>query len=63
MSYAFGQGMKVAVEVGLMATASGHLEPYQKVIALGGGITGADAAIVVTATFPNHVFTQDEARR
>ena len=61
--YAFGQGMKVAVEVTLIAVASGFLEPYQDVIALGGTSRGADTAIVLRATFPNHVFSQDAAKR
>ena len=61
--YAFGQGMKVAVEVTLIAVASGFLEPYQDVIAVGGTSRGADTAAVLRATFPNHVFSQDEAKR
>jgi hypothetical protein len=61
--YAFGQGLKVAVEVVLIAVASGFLEPFQDVIAVGGTSRGADAAIVVRATFPNHVFSQDDAKR
>lgn len=61
--YAFGQGLKVAVEVVLIAVASGFLEPYQDVIAVGGTSRGADTAIVVRATLPNHVFSQDTAKR
>jgi hypothetical protein len=61
--YAFGQGLKVAVEVVLIAVASGFLEPYQDVIAVGGTSRGADTAIVVRATFPNHVFSQDAGKR
>ncbi len=61
--YAFGQGLKVAVEVVLIAVASGFLAPYQDVIAVGGTGRGADTAIVVRATFPNHVLSQDHARR
>ncbi len=61
--YAFGQGLKVAVEVVLIAVASGFLEPFQDVIAVGGTSRGAHAAIVVRATCPNHVFSQDDAKR
>jgi hypothetical protein len=61
--YAFGQGLKVAVEVTLIAVASGFLEPFQDVIAVGGTERGADAAIVVRATYPNHVFSEDHAKR
>lgn len=61
--YAFGQGLKVAVEVALIAVASGFLEPFQDVVAVGGTSRGADTAIVVRATFPNHVLSKDEAKR
>jgi len=61
--YGFGQGLKVAVEVTLIAVASGFIEPYQKVIAVGGTSRGADTAIVLRATFPNHVFSKDGAKR
>jgi len=61
--YAFGQGLKVAVEVVLMAVACGFLEPFQKVIAVGGTSRGADTAIVVNATYPNHFFSKDLAKR
>ena len=61
--YAFGQGLKVAVEVALIAVASGFVEPFQDVIAVGGTSRGADTAIVVRATFPNHVLSQDDDKR
>jgi hypothetical protein len=61
--YAFGQGLKVAVEVVLIAVASGFLEPFQDVIAVGGTSRGADTAIVVRATYPNHVFSQNQTKR
>jgi hypothetical protein len=61
--YAFGQGMKVAVEVVLIAVACGFIEPFQDVIAVGGTSRGADTAIVLRATFPNHVFSEDESKR
>lgn len=61
--YTFGQGLKVAVEVALVAVASGFLEPFQDVIAVGGTSRGADTAVVVYATFPNHVFSQESSKR
>jgi uncharacterized protein len=57
--YAFGQGLKVAVEVVLMAVATGFFDPFQDVIAIGGTERGADTAIVVRATYPNHVLSKD----
>ena len=61
--YAFGQGLKVAVEVVLMAVAAGFLDPFQDVIAVGGTERGADTAIVVRATYPNHALSEDEEKR
>jgi hypothetical protein len=61
--YAFGQGMKVAVEVVFLAVASGFVEPYQDVLAIGGSSRGADTAIVMNATFPNHAFSEDARKR
>jgi len=45
----FGQGVKVAVEVAVMAVDAGLIETGTKVIGVGGSTTGADAAVVVTA--------------
>jgi len=61
--YAFGQGLKVAVEVALMAVASGRVEPYQDVIGVGGTSKGADTAIVVRATHPTTMFAEDPSKR
>ena len=61
--YAFGQGLKVAVEVVLMAVASGHLEPYQDVIGVGGTGSGVDTAVVVRATYPASFFAKDPEKR
>jgi hypothetical protein len=61
--YAFGQGLKVATEVVLIAVASGYLEPFQEVIAVGGTHRGADTAVVMNATYPNHIFSQDPGKR
>lgn len=61
--YYFGQGMKVAVEVALMAVSSGYVTPFEDVIAVGGSIKGADTAIVLRATYPAHLFDKDPAKR
>jgi len=46
----FCQGMKVCVEIVLMAGDGGLVEPGEKVIVLAGTGFGADTAIVVTGT-------------
>ena len=61
--YAFGDGLKVAVEVVFIAVASGFVEPFQDVIAIGGTSRGADTAIVMNATYPNHAFSKDAKKR
>lgn len=61
--YTFGQGLKVAVEVALMAVAGGFIEPFQKIIAVGGTGRGADTAIVARATYPNHFFSKEKEKR
>ncbi len=50
--YRFCQGMKVAVEVVLMAADAGLLDMGREVIATGGTGEGADTAIVVMPAFP-----------
>ena len=50
--YRFSQGMKVAVEVALMAADAGWLPMDREVIAIGGTDEGADTAIVLTPAYP-----------
>jgi len=45
----FGQGMKVCVEITMMACDGGCVEAKEKVIAIAGTASGADTAIVVSA--------------
>jgi len=45
----FGQGIKVCVEIILMASDAGKLELGEKVIAVAGTAAGADTAVVATA--------------
>ena len=61
--YSFGQGMKVAVEVAMIAVACGYIEPFQDVIAIGGSGRGADTAALLRATFPNLIFSKDASKR
>jgi hypothetical protein len=49
--YRFCQGMKVAVEVALMAADAGLLNMRREVIAVGGTGEGADTAIVVKPAY------------
>ncbi len=51
----FGQGVKVATEVVLMATQTGMIQPGDVVIGMGGTGKGTDAAIVCAATTPDDV--------
>jgi hypothetical protein len=44
-----GQGMKVCVEIIMMATDGGCIEPGEKVIAVAGSGSGADTAVVASA--------------
>jgi hypothetical protein len=49
--YTFCQGMKVTVEIALMAADAGLLDMSREVIAIGGTDTGADTAIVLRPTY------------
>jgi hypothetical protein len=61
--YCFGQGLKVAVEVALLAVSCGKVAPFRDVIAVGGSSKGADTAIVLRATYPACLFDKDAAKR
>jgi len=50
--YRFGQGMKVCVEIVLMAADSGLIPVDREVIAIAGTDEGADTAIVVMPSYP-----------
>jgi hypothetical protein len=49
--YCFGQGMKVAVEVAIMAADAGMLELPGEVIAVAGTDEGADTALVLVPAY------------
>jgi hypothetical protein len=61
--YAFGQGMKVALEVSVAAVEVGKVEPYSRIIAVGGTGEGADTAIVVRTSPQSEAFGQDIKKR
>jgi len=52
--YTFGQGMKVAVEVAIMAADAGLLDMAQEAIAIAGSGEGADTAIVISPVYARH---------
>lgn len=58
-----GNGLKVATEVGLMATNAGKVAPGQEIIAIGGTAGGADTAIGMKAAFSGNIFIKDLAKR
>lgn len=58
-----GQGLKVAMEIGLMVANVGVLPPGERVIAVGGTATGADTAIVMKTALSLDLFSPDPQRR
>lgn len=54
--YTFSQGMKVCVEVALMAADAGYVENAEEVIAIGGTGEGADTAVVLKAAYTTNFF-------
>jgi hypothetical protein len=58
-----GQGLKVAMEVGLMATNVGVLKPGEKVITVGGTASGADTAIVMKTALSLDILSAEPERR
>jgi len=61
--YAFSQGMKVAIEVSLAAVEIKKVEPYTRVISVGGTGEGADTAIVVRLAPQKDAFGKDPNKR
>jgi hypothetical protein len=54
--YRFGQGMKVCVEIVLMAADSGLIPMDKEVMAIGGTSDGADTCIIVKPAYPRTFF-------
>ncbi len=55
--YTFSQGMKVAVEVAVMAADAGLIDDESDVIAVGGTGQGADTAIVLRPAYSTEFFS------
>ena len=53
------QGVKVAVEVAIMAADAGAVPTDEEIIAVGGSGTGADTAIVLQGAHQNNFFDLD----
>jgi hypothetical protein len=58
-----GQGLKVAMEVGMMATDGGRVNPGGIILCVGGTGTGADCAIVMKAGFSVDLLSRKSERR
>lgn len=52
----FGQGMKVCVEIAVMAADAGLISTDRDVIGIGGAGRGADTAVVLRPAHMNHFF-------
>ena len=61
--YAFGQGMKVAIELSIAAVEIKKIEPYVRVISVGGTGEGVDTAIVVKTASQNEAFGKNPDSR
>ncbi len=51
----FSQGLKVAVEVSIMAAEAGWIETGREIVALGGTDEGADTAVVLRPAFARRI--------
>ena len=58
-----GNGLKVAIEVGLMATNAGKVKAGEEIISVGGTGGGADTAIVLKAAFSCDIFSKVPEKR
>lgn len=52
----FGQGLKVCVEIAIMALDAGFIPFGEDVIALGGTSRGVDTAVIIRPAHANKVF-------
>jgi len=52
----FGQGMKVCVEVAIMAAEHGFITPAEDVVVLGGSGEGADTAVLLKPAYAASMF-------
>jgi hypothetical protein len=61
--YTLGQGVKVCVEVVLIAVDKGTISAGQDVIAVGGTGGGSDSAAIIKATSTADMFSSDTEKR
>jgi hypothetical protein len=52
----FSQGMKVCVEVSIMAAEAGYITPDEDVVAVGGSGSGADTAVLIRSGYAASMF-------
>ena len=52
----FGQGVKVAVEIAVMALDAGLIPYGEDIISIGGTASGSDAAIIIRPEHANHFY-------
>jgi hypothetical protein len=52
----FSQGVKVCVEISVMAAEQGLISPDEDIVAIGGSGTGADTALVIKPAYAAHFF-------
>lgn len=61
--YAFGHGMKVAIQISLVAVERGYITPGQRVITVGGIYGGVDTAVIVKSASPGQAFSSKQSGR
>ncbi len=52
----FSQGVKVCVEIAVMAAEHGHITPDEEVVVVAGSGHGADTAVVIRPAFASNIF-------
>jgi len=52
----FSQGMKVCVEISIMAAEAGYITPAEDVVAVGGSGAGADTAVLIRSGYAASLF-------
>jgi len=52
----FSQGMKVCLEVAVMAAEAGFVTPDEEIVAVGGSGRGADTAVIMTPAYAASMF-------
>lgn len=58
--YKLSIGVKVCVEITIMACDAGYVEPGEEIIAIAGSGTGLDSAIVISAAHSDEMFDKEK---